>query len=89
MTDQQINKSTDTGDVVDTSSGAVNWEEHQDDNGNTYYYNTITGATSWEIPPEAAGGFTDSTDAYVTNRSYLCRSSSIVSYNLQYRYYKS
>lgn len=26
------------------------WQPHEDDNGNVYYYNTITGESSWTIP---------------------------------------
>lgn len=27
------------------------WEAAQDDDGNTYYYHTVTGVTSWDVPP--------------------------------------
>ena len=32
------------------------WQRAQDEEGNTYYYNSETGATSWEKPTEAAAG---------------------------------
>ena len=32
------------------------WEAIQDDEGRTYYYNTVTGESSWEAPPGFTGG---------------------------------
>lgn len=32
----------------------VFWEEHVDDHGRVFYYNALTGDSSWEIPVEAA-----------------------------------
>eukprot|EP00966_Prymnesium_polylepis_P144940 3347301-Prymnesium_polylepis.1 len=34
------------------SGGNVEWTAHQADNGRTYYYNEITGVSSWEAPAE-------------------------------------
>ena len=49
----------------DSTTSASEWQGAQDDQGNTYYINTVTGVTSWELPVEATGGFTESTDAFV------------------------
>lgn len=48
-----------------STATASDWEPAQDENGHTYYYNTVTGASSWEVPAELAAGFTESTDAFV------------------------
>jgi len=49
----------------DSSATTSGWQPAQDEHGNTYYYNTATGASSWEVPADLAGGFTESTDAFV------------------------
>jgi len=49
----------------DSTMSTSDWQPAQDEHGNTYYYNTVTGASSWEVPAELAGGFTESTDAFV------------------------
>ena len=42
------------------------WEAHQDEHGNTYYYNSTTEETQWEIPQaDVEGQFTESTEAFV------------------------
>ena len=28
------------------------WEQHDDEAGNKYYYNTVTGASTYDAPPE-------------------------------------
>ncbi|GLD96407.1 hypothetical protein PINS_up005090 [Pythium insidiosum] len=32
----------------------VKWQLYSDDNGNFYFYNTVTGESAWELPEEAA-----------------------------------
>ena len=39
---------------VDWHPRAVFWQEHQNENGQTYYYNAFTGESTWELPEEAA-----------------------------------
>ena len=41
------------------------WTPHQDTDGNTYYYNNITGESSWELPSS------DSTTTTATSSSLL------------------
>eukprot|EP01036_Dinobryon_divergens_P029732 gene29732-38873_t len=36
--------------MEDTTSILNAWETYQDDDGNEFYYNTITGVSSWENP---------------------------------------
>lgn len=31
----------------------ADWAEYKDDNGNTYFYNSVTGETAWERPGNA------------------------------------
>ena len=37
--------------VAETAEGS--WSAHDDGDGNTYYVNSITGESAWEIPPTA------------------------------------
>jgi len=39
-----------------TPLGATAWSEHHTPDGLKYFYNTATGTSSWDVPPELVGG---------------------------------
>jgi len=56
--DDTSNNEAPTGDDDDGDNADVHaiWEAVQDDEGRTYYYNTVSGESSWEAPPGFTGG---------------------------------
>ncbi len=39
--------------VEDSNNEGAEWTEYEDDDGRTYYYNSVTGESSWEVPSGA------------------------------------